>query len=121
MHPGVGRDDPGGREERTQSHHAGGEKHDPLTDAAVAVDHDPEETGFEEKGRDHLHADNDAEYRTHGVGVAAPVQAELEGHYHSGYDPEAEADGEDLAPEAVDGQVDLIVRAQVRTVHKDQK
>jgi hypothetical protein len=47
LHPRVGHEDPGDRQHRAETHHAGGEHHHPLADPPVPVDEQAEEAGLE--------------------------------------------------------------------------
>ncbi len=54
VHPAVGGEDPEGRNQRAERHHAGGEKVQAGADFIPAKQHHAEETGFEEEGGQHF-------------------------------------------------------------------
>jgi len=69
-----------------------------LPDPLHAEQHDPEETGFEEEGGQHLIGHERPDHRPRFVGKDRPVGAELVGHDDAGDDPHGKADGEDFQP-----------------------
>ena len=69
--------------------------------------HDAEETGFQEEGREHLIAHQGPEDRPGLVGKDRPVRAELIAHHDARHDAHAEDDREDLHPIAEDVHIDV--------------
>jgi len=59
--------------------HDVGEHRHSLADPTFTVEQDADEPGFEEERSHDFHRDDDPDDRAHRVGVAAPVEAELEG------------------------------------------
>ena len=84
----------------------------PSAHTIPAEQHDPEETGFEEEGGEHLVGEQWAGNRAGEVGEAAPVGTELVSHDQPRDHPHAEVHREDLRPEMVEVAVDLVVGAQ---------
>ena len=85
---------------------SGGEEVQAAADAFHAEQHDAEEAGLEEEGRQHLVAHQGAEDGAGLVGEYAPVGAELVAHDDARHDAHAEADGEDLLPVVEEGEED---------------
>ena len=54
LHPAVRREDPEGRNNSAQRHHAGGEEVQTRPDFVPAEQHHAEEPGFEEEGGQHF-------------------------------------------------------------------
>ena len=112
LHPAVGREDPERRHERAGGDHQRGEEVQPLADALHAEQHDAQEAGLEEEGRQHLVAHQGPEDGAGLVGEHAPVGAELVAHDDARHDAHAEADGEDLLPVVEEGEEDVAAGAQ---------
>ena len=98
LHPAVDREDPERRHEGAGGDHQRGEEVQPRPDPVEPEQHDAEEAGLEEEGREHLVAHERPEHRADLVGEHAPVGAELVAHDDAGNDAHAEGDGEDLLP-----------------------
>jgi hypothetical protein len=98
LHPAVGRQDPGGRDQRAERHHHGGEEMEPRPDALEPEQHDAEEAGLEEERRQHLVTHQRPDHRSGLVGERRPVGAELVAHDDTGNDTHAEGDGKDGLP-----------------------
>jgi hypothetical protein len=79
----------------------------PLADPPPAEQHDPEEPGLEEEGRQHLVGQQRAQDGAGHVAEPAPVGAELVAHDHARDDAHAEGHGEDAHPEAVEVAIDV--------------
>ncbi len=120
LHPGIRRQDPEGREQRSERHHAGGEEMQPVADLLPAEQHDAEEGRFEEEGGDHLVGDDRAENVAGELGKARPVRAELVAHDDARDDAEAEGHREDLHPEAEEVPVERIAGAQPVELERDE-
>src|SRR5579875_3453897 len=72
----------------------------PAGNETAAEEQHAEEGGLEKEGAQHLVGEERREDVRGGIGIAAPVGAELEGHDHPGDDAHAERDREDPRPEA---------------------
>ncbi|MNS86109.1 hypothetical protein D3C72_1200000 [compost metagenome] len=101
LHPAVGRQDPEGRNNGAQRHHAGGKEVQPRPDFVPAKQHHPEETGFEEEGGQHFVGQQRAGNTPRELRKSAPVGPELVGHHQPGHHAHAKVDGENFGPEMV--------------------
>jgi ABC-type Zn2+ transport system substrate-binding protein/surface adhesin len=84
-----------------------------------AEQHDADEHGLEEEGRQHLVGEKRPGDVAHGLHEARPVGAELEGHGDARDDAHGEAEREDLHPEPV-GRHPLVV-ARLRKAHAEEE
>ncbi len=117
LHPGVGDEDPQGRE-------VGGEGHQPDADAVQAgreplpaEDPDRQEGGFQEKGQGGLDGQQRPEDIPHIPGVPGPVGAELKFQGDAGHHPHGKVDDEDLAPEFGHPPVILVAGPDIDRLH----
>src|SRR3954469_2878621 len=73
----------------------------PCRHAVAAEQHDAEESGFEEKCREHLIAQQRSGYVARSVHKAGPVGAELETHRYAGNNAQRKRQGEYFYPQSV--------------------
>ena len=116
LHPRIGGDDPGGRDQRADRDHRDGEHVQPVADALAAEQRDAEEAGLEEEGGQHLVAHQRADHRAGLVGEAGPVGAELVAHHDARDDAHAEDDGEHRLPVVEELQVRRVALPQPQRV-----
>ncbi|MCY1419950.1 hypothetical protein D9M71_355550 [compost metagenome] len=112
LHPAVGCENPERGDQRTDGHHHGGEEVQATPDLVPAKQHDTEEPGLEEECSEHFIGQQRPGHGTGEVREAAPVGAELIGHYQPGNHPHAEVDGKDLRPEMVEVTVGVVMGFQ---------
>ncbi|MCY1367537.1 hypothetical protein D9M69_544790 [compost metagenome] len=86
-----------------------------------AKQHDPEETGLEEEGREHFIGQQRPGDAAGEVGETAPVGAELVGHDQPRDHAHAEVDGKDLRPEMVEIAVGVVVGLQPKPFEHRQE
>ena len=112
LHPAVDRQDPEGRAERAQRDDRGRGHVQPLAHLLAPEEHDPEEPGLEEEGRQHLIGHQRADHRPGLVGKHRPVGAELVGHHDARHHAHAEGDGKDLLPVLEQRQIGAVAGPQ---------
>jgi hypothetical protein len=105
----------GGRDQRAEGHHAGGEQVQAGADPGPAEQHHAEEAGFQEEGGQHFVGQQRAGDVAREFGEKAPVGAELVGHDDARYHAHAEVDGKDAQPEVV--QVDEHLASGLEPAH----
>ena len=115
--PGVGDHDPEAREGRAHRDHQAREPVHPLRQAPLAVEHDPQEAGFEKEGEYPFGGQGCTEDVADEAGIPRPVHAELELHRDAGRHSDREAQGEDPDPEARHSLIDRLARPQVAGEH----
>ncbi len=112
LHPAVGSEDPEGRHQRAERHHAGGEEVQATAYTVPAEQHDTKETGLEEEGGQDLVSEQGTSDGSGKIGELAPVGAELIGHDQARDHAHAEVHGEDLRPEVVEVTVRVVAGLQ---------
>jgi hypothetical protein len=120
LHPGIGRENPEGADQRAEGDDAGGEKVRHRPHPAQAEQHDAEEAGLQEKGGEHLVAHQRADDRAGAIGEAAPIGAELVRHDDAGDHAHGEDEAEGLQPELEQVEVDLLLGGQPQSLQHHQ-
>jgi len=111
VHPAIRREDPERGHERTHRDSAGCEEVHAATDAIGAEQHDAEERRLEKKRGHDLVAEQRPDHVGRCARELAPVRAELEAHHEPRDDTEAERDGENFEPEAVEALIGRLARS----------
>ena len=107
LHPAVHRQDPEGRHESAERHHAGRCEMQLLADLVHAEQHDTEEARFEEECRQHLVSHERSDHGPCHIGKDRPVRAELVTHHDPRNDAHRKGDGEYLQPVFEQVEIDL--------------
>jgi hypothetical protein len=110
LHPAVGGEDPEGGNEGADSHRKRRGEMQRLADPVHAEQHDAQEAGLEEEGRQHLVGHQRADHRPDLVGEDRPVGAELVGHDDARHHAHAEGEREDLQPVLEQVEIDRAAR-----------
>ena len=119
-HPGVGDENPKGREIRAERHEAGGQKVLALGETVPAEEEEADEGRLQEEGHEPFNGERGAENVADVVGVVRPVRPELELHGDARGDAEGEVDAEELAPETGHVLVHFLARHDVGHFHNDE-
>src|ERR1035437_6514358 len=117
LHPGVGGQDPEGREGRAQENHQAGNPAYGRTDAIAPEEHDADEGRLQEEGEDPFRRQWGAEDIADVSGEARPVGAELELHHDTADDADDERDGEELGQEDCEAIVYVLLGPPAERLH----
>jgi len=112
LHPGIGRKDPRGRDERAQGDEESSGEMQTASNLVHAEQHDAQKPGFQEERGQHLIAHQRPDHRPRLVGERRPVGAELVGHDEARHHAHRKADGEYLQPILEQVEIDGSPRPQ---------
>ncbi len=120
LHPAVGSENPGRRDQRAQRNHDGSEEVQGWSDLAPAKQRNTQKSGFEEEGSQHLICEQRSSDAAGESREIAPVGTKLVGHDQAGDDSHSEVHGEDFRPEMVKIAEDRDFLPQPQTLENDQ-
>lgn len=121
MHPGVGRQDPEGTEERSDGDGASGKKMQARADLLHAEQHDAKKTRLQKKGRQHFAENQRAEGVSRLGRQPRSVEPELVLQDQPRRRAHRHGEGKHFQPIAVDVQEDLLPAPQPKRFKRHQE
>ena len=118
LHPGVGHQNPEGREVGADGGEPGGGQVEFFGDLVPAEEHHGNKGRFHEEGHDAFDGERSAEDITDEVGVVAPVGSELEFEDKPRCDPDGEVDAEESHPEFGGSFPEFVTGTDIAGLHE---